>query len=109
MLACIRARIAECGITYDTLDFLAGLTRGHANKLLGPTPSKGIGKVSFGCILSALALKITIEPDPEQEAKMRARWIPRQVALPVRAEMGPIAPQIVAGDSGAPAPAYMPS
>jgi hypothetical protein len=75
LIAAVRARIAEIGISYSTLDFLAGTQVGYSAKILGPTPSKSFGPVSLGCILGALGVRLVLKPDPEAEARMRPRWV----------------------------------
>jgi hypothetical protein len=79
LVAVVRDRKAEAGITCQTLDGLAGLADGHAAKLLCGT--KNFGEMSLGCVLQALAMKlivVSIVEDPEQRARMEGRWTPRK-------------------------------
>jgi hypothetical protein len=84
LLEVLRRRMRELGVTYDALDHIAGLCRGHSNKVLGRTPSKGIGKVSFGCILGALGLQVVVRVDKVQAERMASRWAERQLRHPVK-------------------------
>jgi hypothetical protein len=78
LLEAVRARMAETGITYATLDHIAGTSAGYAQKILGPRPVKTFGPVSMSLILGALALKVTLSVDKEAEERMRPRWVPRE-------------------------------
>lgn len=77
----IRQRRDEVGITNETLDSVSGLQSGYSGKLLAPVPIKGIGEMSLGALLGALALKVAhIEfvEDPEQALRVKDRWVPRK-------------------------------
>lgn len=78
LCAAVRARMAEVDIAFETLDFLAGTQVGYAAKILGPTPSRRFGPVSWS-ILEALGLRVVVEVDPEAVERMRDRWTPREV------------------------------
>jgi hypothetical protein len=101
--------MVELNITFETLDCVGGLSPRYAQKLLGSTPTKRLGEVSLGCVLGALGLRLIVVEDPEQLARVKDRLTPREIALPVRAEMAPIAPQMAAGDSSVAAGVYQPS
>ena len=104
LLAAVRARMAETGITYATLDHIAGTSAGYAQKILGPRPVKTFGPVSMSLILGALALKVTLSVDEEAEERMRPRWVPREtgpVHLVCHAGRGRAAPGDVAGEFAA--------
>jgi hypothetical protein len=62
------------GISNEELEHLTGLTRGHVDKMLGPSRTKAIGKSSLGWILRALGGQFVLMRDLQQEAIMRARW-----------------------------------
>jgi hypothetical protein len=109
LLAVLRARMHELNITFDCLDHISGLQSNYSAKLLGARPVKTLGPVSLGAVLGSLALRITVSVDHEAEARLRHRWVPREIALPVRSEMPVIAPQLAAGESSVAAGGYMPS
>jgi hypothetical protein len=80
LVAAVRARLAEVGISGATLDELAGVPARYSQKIIGPRPSKTFGPASLGSIPGALGLRLVIEPDPEQERRMAHRWTPRQTS-----------------------------
>jgi hypothetical protein len=72
LIAALRARIAELGINYATVDVIAGWTDGYASKLLSPEPTPGsktkraMGPMAFDAALGALAVKLQVVSDAEQ-------------------------------------------
>jgi hypothetical protein len=72
LIAALRARIAELGINYATVDTIAGWTEGYASKLLAPEPTPGsktkraMGPMAFDAALGALAVKLQVVSDTEQ-------------------------------------------
>jgi hypothetical protein len=98
LLDAVRRRKSELNLSFEMLDALSGVQSGYSAKLLGPTPSKRFGEVSLGAILGALAIKIVVTVDREQEARMVNRWQPRAVTVIDRLRTMPIsAPQEAAG------------
>jgi hypothetical protein len=80
LLALLRARRDELGITHETLDALIGWSSGYTSKVLSPEPIKGLGERSLRDLLQALALgivRIEFVEDPEQAMRMRPRWTKR--------------------------------
>jgi hypothetical protein len=80
-VALLRQRKERLGLSNEALDELAGFTRGHVDKLLGPVPVKGIGAVTFGPLLDALGLSGTLFADPAKAARLAGRWEKRKAAL----------------------------
>ncbi len=74
-IAGLRLAVDELGVTHDVVDDIAGLTRGHTNKMLRPHPGKAIGRQSLGLLLGALGLKLLIAVDPEQRARLARRLV----------------------------------
>lgn len=62
------------GLSNEALEELTGLTAGAVDKMLGPTRVKGIGKQSLPWLLTALAGRLILEPDPDQEKLIASRW-----------------------------------
>jgi hypothetical protein len=62
------------GLSNESLEHLTGLARGHVDKMLGPNPQKSIGKATLKYLLLALAGRLVLELDPEQEKLMASRW-----------------------------------
>jgi hypothetical protein len=80
LIEAVRARMAAVDITFETLDFLAVTQVGYAAKILGPTPSRHSGPVSWA-ILEALGLRVVVEVDPAAVERMHHRWVPREIPL----------------------------
>jgi len=78
LVAIIRARTNELGTTMEVVDEVAGLPTRYTSKVFAPMAIKILGKVSLGAILGALCVKLTVETDDEQLAKIRHRLTPRK-------------------------------
>jgi hypothetical protein len=72
-----RQRADQLNVSRQTIDEVAGLTPGHASKLLASAPSRHLGPISLGLILRALGLKLVVVDDPEALAAVRDRLTPR--------------------------------
>jgi len=92
MIAAIRARMLEIGVTNETVDALTGLAGGYVGKLLAPSRIRNLGPHSLGAMLQSLGLKLIVVEDAETSKKMRPRWTQRKKAPPVVA-MARIAPR----------------
>jgi hypothetical protein len=75
----LRARADELNVSRTTLDEVAGLTPGHASKLLAPRPLKKLGNLTLGLLLQTMGLKLVVVEDPEALERIRAKLIPREV------------------------------
>lgn len=73
LVAALRARVAEFGVSAEVIDDTAGLPVRYTSKLLAPIPIKGIGRVSLGPMLGALGLKLIVVEDTEALARVQAR------------------------------------
>ena len=82
LIAAARVRMAQLDITFETLDTVSGVQAGYSAKLLGPEPSKGLGKMSFGAIMGALGIKLAVVEDAEALARVRDRLVKRRNARP---------------------------
>ena len=83
LIAALRARMAELGVTNETIGAIAGLAGGYVGKLLAPSQIKNLGPLSLGLMLQSLGLKLIVVEDTETTAKMRPRWTQREKALPL--------------------------
>jgi hypothetical protein len=62
-------------ISNECLEEIAGLTRGHADKLLGPSRSKAIGKLVLGLLLDSLGVELVVRRvNPEVLKRMERLW-----------------------------------
>jgi hypothetical protein len=76
----LRAVQNHLGLSNESLEALAGLTAGHADKMLGPSRTKGIGPRTFALLLGALGIRLKVEIDLEQMARMERRFEKRNDA-----------------------------
>ena len=88
LVTALRRRITELGTGLDSVDEVAGLPDGYTGKVL--VGRHGLGRVSLGAILGALAVKIVLVSDEEALARVRRRLPPRGTRGPKldRAEPG---------------------
>jgi hypothetical protein len=87
LVAVLRERQIALGLSNETLDHIAMLSAGHADKLLGPSRQRGLSQLSLDALLGVLAVKLIIAEDAEQAARMRTRWEGKdasQVRMPAR-------------------------
>jgi hypothetical protein len=73
-------------VTYETLDFASGLQSNYSNKVIGTSPVRGLGRVSFGAILQSLGLAILVVEDAEALARVQKRLTRRRRPQSRRAE-----------------------
>ena len=85
MIGALRARMAELGVTNETIGAIAGLAGGYVGKILAPSRIKNLGPLSLGLMLQSLGLKLIVVEDTKTTAKMRPRWTQREKALPLLA------------------------
>jgi hypothetical protein len=60
------------------LDEAAGLTEGHASKLLASSQIKGLNRTSLGCLLGALGLVLIVATDDDPAVRARIARMPRR-------------------------------
>ncbi|MGY3344689.1 MULTISPECIES: hypothetical protein [unclassified Bradyrhizobium] len=73
----IRARVEQLNITRQCVDDVAGLSKGHAGKLLSPCEVKRFGMTTLGLTLQALGLKLLIVDDRQALAKVQPMFTER--------------------------------
>jgi hypothetical protein len=71
LLAALRQRAIELNASLESIDEVAGLPTRYTTKLLGGV--RGLGRVSLGPLLGALALKLVVMPDDAALARIRHR------------------------------------
>jgi hypothetical protein len=74
----LRWRVADLGVTFETVDDFAGLPTRYTWKLLGSAPIKHIRPISFTALLGALAIQLIPVEDPEALARVQRRLVPLQ-------------------------------
>jgi hypothetical protein len=68
------ARTAQLGISYETVDAIAGFTTRYTTKLLAEEPDRHMGVMAFDAMLHILAVKIVLIPDPEKLERVKKHW-----------------------------------
>jgi hypothetical protein len=80
LVAVLRRRVDELGISREVLDDLAGLQYGYSSKTLGTRSMRVLGKYSLGLMLKALGLQLVVQVNESQMAKIRNRLVQRDQA-----------------------------
>jgi hypothetical protein len=78
LIALLRQRQAELGVTMESLDQVAGLPSRYAAKLLSPVPVRSLGRISLGPLLQSLGLQIVLIEDQSALDKVRPRFGTRE-------------------------------
>jgi hypothetical protein len=73
-----RARIRQLGVTYETVDEIAGLPDRYTAKLMTVPAMKRPGPIAIQAICGALAIKFIPAVDEDQVPRVRDRWTPRK-------------------------------
>lgn len=68
-------------LTNEFCDDVGGLTKGHTDKILGPTESKNIGPVTFDLFCEMFAIEFHVKIDMEAVKRMEAVWEGRERPL----------------------------
>jgi hypothetical protein len=71
LMSGIQARVGELGIRQVDFDKLAGFADGLAGKVFGPSQVKRLGPEKMFDAIRAVGLKLRLEADPEQLARMQ--------------------------------------
>jgi hypothetical protein len=74
LITAIRAVKEFLGLSNEAIEDLAGLTRGHWDKVAGRTPVKRMGPMVLNAALGALAIELHVKPDATAAEKMSRRW-----------------------------------
>jgi hypothetical protein len=88
LLDALRERRDEVGITFETMDHVAGFPAGYSAKLLAPVAIKNLGWMSLGAALGSLGIALIVVEDEEQIRRVAKRWVQRERphnAVPERA------------------------
>lgn len=73
LLAALRARVDELKVSGETLDEVAGLTRGYFQKLIGPRPQRFMGPGMLDTVLATLGCSLALIEDKQALASLRHR------------------------------------
>jgi hypothetical protein len=69
----LRSRVGTLGVRYLDFDKLAGFADGLSGKVFGPAEVKRLGIEKMFDAIRAAGLRLRLEEDPEQTARMQAR------------------------------------
>lgn len=101
LIGAIRAQIGVMGVKYADFDALAWFAPGLSGKVFGPAQVKRLGPEKLFDALRASGLRLRVEIDPEQLAKMQA-MIEKQLIEPRQANQArmnnsasPVSPQLL--------------
>jgi hypothetical protein len=75
-----RARADALGVTYETIDEVAGLPTRYTTKLMGPMRVKTLGKHSFGPLCGAFGIAFIAVVDDEAFRRVEHRLLKRRYA-----------------------------
>jgi hypothetical protein len=78
LIAALRERLRELGITYETLDTAALLPDGYASKILCEHPVRRMGALSMWSILGTLGYEIALVHNPDLLARFRDKLVTRE-------------------------------
>ncbi len=81
----LRRRADELQLARLTIDQAAGLTRGHAAKLLAPVPIKRASLETLFFLAPALGLRLAVVEDAEALAQIKQRYPEREICVGMRA------------------------
>lgn len=64
----------KLGLTNEFIDDVGGLTKGNADKILGPTEAKGWGPITFDLFCELFAIEFRVYVDLSAVARMEGKW-----------------------------------
>ena len=74
--AILRARFEALGVSFETVDHVAGLPTRYTAKVLGLQPTRRFGQISLTALLGAAGIKLVAFEDLEALDRVRARLVP---------------------------------
>ena len=72
----LRARFAELGISFETVDAIAGLPTRYTQMVIGVAPRRNFGQISLDALLGAAGIMLIAVADPEALERIRNRLVP---------------------------------
>jgi hypothetical protein len=80
LVAQLKSWVEMRGISYETLDALSNLAKGHSGKLLGDAQVRHLSSFSLLAMMATLGIRCRFEEDPDAVAQMTPHWEPCDVA-----------------------------
>ena len=82
-------------LTNEFCDDVGGLTKGHTDKILGPTEAKNIGPVTFDLFCEMFAIEFHVRIDLDAAKRMEAVWEGRERPLYPNARVKRISKKLI--------------
>ena len=76
--AILRARFAALGVSFETVDHVAGLPTRYTAKVLGLQATRSFGQISLDALLGAAGIMLIAVEDAEALDRVRSRLVPLQ-------------------------------
>jgi hypothetical protein len=83
------------GLTNEFCDDVGGLTKGHTDKVLGPSESKAWGPVVFDLFCQMFAIEFHVRVDMDAVKRMEAVWEGRERPLYPNARIARISKKLI--------------
>ena len=74
--AILRARFAALGVSFETVDHVAGLPTRYTAKVLGLQPTRRFGQISLTALLGTAGIKLIAVEDADALDRVRGRLVP---------------------------------
>jgi hypothetical protein len=82
LLEAIRRRIAELGVSYETVNELAGLPGNYLTKIISDPPPKRMSPFAMFLVTQALGLDVQLVENQQLIEKLSKRWTKRKLRRP---------------------------
>jgi hypothetical protein len=83
------------GLTNEFIDDVGGLTKGHADKILGPSEEKRLGYDTFALLTALTAVEFRVHIDMDAIKRMEAVWEKRERPLYPNAKVKRISKKLI--------------
>lgn len=95
MIEVFRMMKERLQLTNEFCDDVGGLTKGHTDKILGPTEAKNIGPVTFDLFCEMFAVEFHVKIDLDAAKRMQAVWEGRERPLYPNARVKRISKKLI--------------
>lgn len=82
-------------LTNEFCDDVGGLTKGHTDKILGPSETKNLGPITFDLFCQLFAVEFHVRLDLEAAKRMEAVWEKRERPLYPNARVKRISKKLI--------------
>lgn len=80
LIDAFRARKAEIGLSNEECERLGGVTKGHIDKMIGPSRIRNLTPMMFDLFCEMFAIEFHMKPNIEAAERMESRWERRDVS-----------------------------